>query len=372
MRKIQAQAPGKLFLAGEYAVVHSYQPAIIMAVDRVLTVTISETREPKGVLITNQNPTPIAWQWENHQLTTQKSGENFPLIWHLITTVQRFARLEGKGFTEQPFNLTITSELDHTNGQKLGLGSSGALSVALVKALLAWYQLDMHLDTQVFDSLVFKLIAITHREFGLRGSLGDVACAITGGILYYTNFDREWFTKQEISDDAVFMTLLHTDWPGLILTPLLWPKAWYLNVVWSTQSVSTEQLLQAHADTKSNEAQFLADAKHTVEQIQTAINHADWSAFKTTIQTNFEQIKAYTAQKQKPYLTSIFITAEQQLRDKDAIFKIAGAGAGDCAYAITNYAQTTQAVQTAWKRAGLTTLDLNPYYRKEAKDAEKS
>ena len=38
--KVVTKVPGKLFLAGEYAVVESGNPAVIAAVDRYLTVSI--------------------------------------------------------------------------------------------------------------------------------------------------------------------------------------------------------------------------------------------------------------------------------------------------------------------------------------------
>ncbi|MFX3985532.1 phosphomevalonate kinase, partial [Streptococcus suis] len=42
--KVQVKIPGKLFLAGDYAVVEAGYPAVIAAVDQYLTVTI-ETRD---------------------------------------------------------------------------------------------------------------------------------------------------------------------------------------------------------------------------------------------------------------------------------------------------------------------------------------
>ena len=42
--KVVTKVPGKLFLAGEYAVVESGNPAVIAAVDRYLTVSIECSR----------------------------------------------------------------------------------------------------------------------------------------------------------------------------------------------------------------------------------------------------------------------------------------------------------------------------------------
>ena len=42
---IQASAPGKLFIAGEYAVVTNAHPAILVAVNQFITVTLEEAED---------------------------------------------------------------------------------------------------------------------------------------------------------------------------------------------------------------------------------------------------------------------------------------------------------------------------------------
>ena len=64
---ITSKAPGKLFIAGEYAVVEPGHGAIIAAVSRYLTVTIDETTSV-GTLTSTQNPDVVVeWTRENEQ-----------------------------------------------------------------------------------------------------------------------------------------------------------------------------------------------------------------------------------------------------------------------------------------------------------------
>ena len=51
---IQATAPGKLFIAGEYAVVTPGQPALIAAVNRYLTVDLTPSLEEVGTIYSTQ------------------------------------------------------------------------------------------------------------------------------------------------------------------------------------------------------------------------------------------------------------------------------------------------------------------------------
>ena len=55
---ITSKAPGKLFIAGEYAVVEPGHVAIIAAVSRYLTVTINEASSV-GTLTSTQNSNVI-------------------------------------------------------------------------------------------------------------------------------------------------------------------------------------------------------------------------------------------------------------------------------------------------------------------------
>ena len=65
---ITSKAPGKLFIAGEYAVVEPGHGAIVAAVSRYLTVTIDESTSV-GTLTSTQNPDVIV-EWT-------REGEHF-------------------------------------------------------------------------------------------------------------------------------------------------------------------------------------------------------------------------------------------------------------------------------------------------------
>ena len=50
---IEVTTPGKLFIAGEYAVVEPGHPAIIVAVDQFVTVTVEETTDEGSIHLHN-------------------------------------------------------------------------------------------------------------------------------------------------------------------------------------------------------------------------------------------------------------------------------------------------------------------------------
>lgn len=361
MSQINYQAPGKLFLAGEYAVTKSYQRALLVPVNRFLSVHLVPTSETQGTMNTNQIAQTITWEFSNrHVKYHEKAGQSFALIWALIEHVSEYAEKQlDNSITLQPFHLTIESELDATDGTKYGLGSSGALSVALTKALVHFY---LGPEQAKDPLLIFKLIAVTHSDLNMLGSLGDVACQLLRTPVIYQNWNREWFSQQ-IKNHDNWIDLISKDWPGLQLIPVPWPKQWQLAVVWSQSASSTEKLLKSlqtknQKQMKDFSHQFKTDSETTLLGIQSAIESQDWEAMKTHIANNYRQIKAYTNQQDKPYLTSTFITANNEIAMLDCVFKIAGAGAGDCAYALCQDDKTKDLVIKKWQEAHLTPLPL--------------
>ncbi len=76
--------------------------------------------------------------------------------------------------------------------KKYGLGSSAAVTVATVKAILRFYGVKMS------NELVYKLSAISHYSVQGNGSAGDIAASVYGGWLAYQTFDKK-MVKARIS-----------------------------------------------------------------------------------------------------------------------------------------------------------------------------
>src|SRR5699024_9258666 len=94
---IKVAAPGKLFIAVEYAVVRYGKAALLTTVDAFLHLTLEANSGQNGYLITNQADHPLAWTYDvNGQVVSDdpEAGE-FPLIWQAIQTVMAYAEAVG-------------------------------------------------------------------------------------------------------------------------------------------------------------------------------------------------------------------------------------------------------------------------------------
>jgi phosphomevalonate kinase len=112
---MNASAPGKLFLVGEYAVLDG-GPALLVPVTQRANVTIEAADKSKVI----SHTTAV------EKLSLEEALQQFPLLQATITELDCLEQLE-----HSQLNLD-TSEF-FKNNVKLGLGSSAALTVALVK-----------------------------------------------------------------------------------------------------------------------------------------------------------------------------------------------------------------------------------------------
>lgn len=171
MNRIEASAPGKLVLLGEYAVLDG-APALVLAVDRRARVTCTpcagdawQVISPTLGLDARLRITPNGPAWG-----TEHAPE---LEW--VATL--FARLPFVT-SLPPCRVELDSDafhLDHAGArEKLGLGSSAALTVALLGALHA-------LGGQPPPTLAECVDAHRAVQHG-RGSGIDIAASLHGGL----------------------------------------------------------------------------------------------------------------------------------------------------------------------------------------------
>jgi phosphomevalonate kinase len=173
VEKVTASAPGKAVISGEYAVLAG-SPALSMALDRRAAVTIApRDAAHHEVVAPGYIDTPL-------QFDVTASGE-FDWI-DSLPSPGAFALLEAvwrrAGVSERaPLSMTLDTRpfVDPGSGQKLGIGSSAALAVALAVAFKT--------RSACTDS-VFDIAADAHRAFqGGKGSGVDIATALHGGMI---------------------------------------------------------------------------------------------------------------------------------------------------------------------------------------------
>lgn len=185
------QVPGKLFIAGEYAVVEAGEPAIIGAVTSYLTLNIEETNEPVSTLWSSQNPDLTVRFTRSLDGLLQASSNEYPLLQTALTLGELYLKAIMPDWTAKSFAIHITSALDDQKShKKYGLGSSGAVVVAVIKGIFQLYGMSYT------DEIIYKLAVLTALQHQKMGSFGDMASNSYGGVIYYQSPDREYLLDQ--------------------------------------------------------------------------------------------------------------------------------------------------------------------------------
>lgn len=355
MTSVEASAPGKLYIAGEYAVVEPGHSAVLVAVDQFLTVKVEKSAEAGSILSKQYSASPLRWTRENGEMVLDKRENPFHYLLAAIDQTERYVKESGKELSI--YHLTVESELDSSSGKKYGLGSSAAVTVATVRALLKYYEMDFS------DELVFKLSSLAHLTLNSNGSYGDIAAATYTGWLAYSSFDREW-VKEKLPHTSI-RELTQVEWPHLSIERLTPPNSLRLLIGWTGSPASTTQLVDQVKKKREAKAasyqQFLSDSKHCVETMVQAFREYDIIRIQEAIRENRRLLKTMSESTgvsiETPTLRALCELAETF----HGAAKSSGAGGGDCGIALFDQKAGLLDLVSKWEEKGITLLPLQVY-----------
>ena len=352
---ITSKAPGKLFIAGEYAVVEPGHGAIVAAVSRYLTVTI-DTATSLGTLTSTQNPDVIVEWTREGELFSVKTDHPYKLVEEAILVAEQYVR-ETSTPTNALYSLSITSELDDAKrGIKYGLGSSGAVVVATIQAVLDFY------NSPRTSLLVYKLSVLTNLRLSQRGSFGDIAASSFGGMVYYTSPDRSALLKQ--LQNKSIKEICDTDWKDLTIERLPKIPDFTLLVGWTGQVAITDSLIQATEKKRKVETdsafykEFLNKSHAIVQGLQSAWKNKDIKALQEGIRANRALLNEFAQVMQLEIETPALQTLCDLAEQVGACAKTSGAGGGDCGICFTQNEQQRQQIENQWAKAQIQVLPL--------------
>lgn len=357
-RTAEVRAPGKLYIAGEYAVVETGLPAILVAVDRYVTVRVTAATGTGHITSDHYTQSRLEWRRDDdgdrRMIVDDKAPFDFVLAAARIVEEAAVAL----GTPLEIFDLDISSELDDDSGRKFGLGSSAAVTVATVRALCEFYRLDLTRMDQL------KLALLASIAVQASGSGGDVAASMFGGWIAYTSFDREWARAER--DVRPLIDLVTMDWPGLSVERVCPPDRLRLLVGWTGSPASTSRLVGDVQSRKQGEGmdytRFLADSRRCVNSLVTALNNEDAVGIGAGIRRNRELLRELGEHSgttiETPTLRRLIEIAEEC----GGAAKTSGAGGGDCGIVlIDGEGADVDALLAAWERADIRALNLHEH-----------
>ncbi|MFD4001302.1 phosphomevalonate kinase [Streptomyces rubiginosohelvolus] len=356
-------APGKLFVAGEYAVVEPGVPAVLVAVDREITVTASLTDGADIVISSDLVPRAVTWRWRDGRLhaagTSDGDGDGARGgLAHVVSAVETVRELLAeRGLPLPGLEISISSRL-HDNGRKYGLGSSGAVTVATIDALTSLCGTDLSLDAR------YRLAVISSAGIDPKGSGGDLAASTWGGWIAYQAPDRAFvldLTRRHGIGEA-----LRTSWPGFMVRRLPAPRGLTLEVGWTGSPASTTWLVSGlHRRTWRGTASHRAFVETSTDFVRasiTAIEDGDDQSLLRQIRRARQELARLDDEVGlgifTPELTALCAAAETV----GGAAKPSGAGGGDCGIALLDAGATHDIshVRQRWATAGVLSLPVRP------------
>lgn len=351
---ITEKAPGKLYIAGEYAVLEQECPAVLVAVNQFVYVSITKNTTGTGLIHSKQySQDSIHWIRQGSRMVIDNRDNPFEYILSAISFTERYC-LE-QGINMKVYDIHVNSDLDSADGKKYGLGSSAAVTVATVKAILHFY--GVKLDNE----LIYKLSTISHYSVQGNGSAGDIAASVYGGWIAYQTFNKQWL-KDELAHKSL-ATVVNEAWPGLKIELLTPPEGMQLTIGWSQKPASTSRLVdetnanKVALDTEYN--RFLYDSRQCVLQMIRGFEKNDIGLIKKQIRINRKLLQHFATINhiaiEIPRLTKLIKIAESF----GGAAKTSGAGNGDCGIVITDTKTDTNALENEWRKNGIMPLNFH-------------
>ena len=323
---IAVKTCGKLYWAGEYAILEPGQLALIKAIPIYMKgeIAFSDSYRIYSDLFdfaVDLTPNP-----------------DYSLIQETIALVEDF--LVYRGQTLQPFSLEIRGKMER-EGKKFGLGSSGSVVVLVIKALLALYNLS------VDQNLLFKLASAVLLKRGDNGSMGDLACIVTEDLVLYQSFDRQkvatWLKEENLE------TVLERDW-GFSISQVKPTLECDFLVGWTKEvAVSSHMVKQIKQNINQN---FLSSSKEMVTCLVEALEQGKTEKIIEQVERASKLLEGLSVDIYTPSLRQL----KKASQDLQVVAKSSGAGGGDCGIALSFDAQSTETLKNRWLNLGIELL----------------
>ncbi|WP_040912162.1 phosphomevalonate kinase [Lentibacillus jeotgali] len=350
---LTVKVPGKLMVAGEFAVLEKYQKLVVMAVNRFVFATLKESNENRLSLETF-DLNNMTWQYKVDGVHVKTSDKRVKFVEEAMTVVYTY--LKEYNLNPAPFHLSIRSELDDASGRKYGLGSSAAVVTSVVAAILTKY-----LPEKPSEKLVFKLAAISHVKTQGSGSGADVAASSYGGFLQYASFQADWLRGAYYEGDSI-SALVNKDWPYFHVRPIRLPAELYMCIGWTGKPASTHDLVQGITRLKTTDVslyeQFLAASGRAVNTFLDGISGEDPSSIIDGTKQNRAALAAVGRYANVEIETPLLKTLCDLAEEYGGAGKPSGAGGGDCGIAFLPSRESAEELMKAWEQSGIKPLDI--------------
>jgi phosphomevalonate kinase len=361
---VTVSAPGKLVVAGEWAILDVGNPGLIASVNKRVFAAFDES-ERIAVTIDDFGLSGLkadfdgkSLSWERELSEQEKKDTLFIKV--SIETALRYLG-ECRPFSVRTWGDETNIEVDGTL-KKVGFGSSAASVVAVIGGILRFNGMDI--SSRKGRDAVYKLATMAH--FFAQGKVGsafDVAASTYGGIFVYKRFDPKWL-EGRLNSGADLRDLAGQPWPSFEVEQLAIPKGFRLLIGWTKESASTTNLVRqlgdwakASTDNDAKRKRIYGEIASLVRELIHAWKKADEEAIIKLLNRNEEMLRELTKVSGVGMETPELRLLHEAAKSAGAAGKLSGAGGGDCGIGVCFDDETAAAIKAAWEEKGLRFID---------------
>ncbi|MDO8553862.1 MAG: hypothetical protein Q7S22_03590 [Candidatus Micrarchaeota archaeon] len=344
---ITASAPGKILLIGGYSVLERPNFAYVLAVDAYVHATVKPRKDDKILIDIPQFKITI-------ETTTSEIGtqNNIPAKFVLNAIKIVLDYLKFKHISVSGFEITTQSDKQFSvEGGKSGLGSSAAVTVATVAAILKLFKIT---DIDLLHTLAQYAHALSQ---GKVGSGFDVAASCFGSV-GYSRYSPEKLTIDSLG--KLFETELDYDVMGVNMPPGFKLLAASFPKDSMSTTFSVNKVMEFKKNNKNNYLTIMDKLNEANEEAIDSLEMEDLNSFVKF----FEEGRVLTKELGK--LAGVGIETdehtkliEESKQNGAFVCKLPGAGGGDSIVALCKSEQDKINLKKFWKKKGLKILDVN-------------
>ncbi|MDO8634587.1 MAG: phosphomevalonate kinase [archaeon] len=353
---IEVAAPGKLMLSGEWSVLEIGNPAIVLAIDKKAKTKISPS---ESIVVTAEQVgvknAKAVFDGEKIVFLGLSPAQEKGMVF-VKSGIEIALRYLGEKKVEiKGFHLETDSRELHESGEKLGFGSSAAITTSVVFAVLLQHGVEPE------NEGIFKLSTLAH--YFAQGKIGsgfDVAATVMGGALVYTRFDPSHIERLALKPITQALT---EKWPGLSMKKISLPENMFFLVINTGKKADTRELVKKmkkfRTEKKHDYFRLVNAVRETTVSLAEALEKEDQERIIFLLKKNRLILKELGQKSGTNLETSELTRIIEEAEPLGCAAKFSGAGGGDNAIAVCFGKEKKQELLNAFKNKGFRVIEAS-------------
>ena len=353
---IKVSAPGKLCIAGEWAVLEKGNPMIAVAVEKRVFAKIKKSKDRHTYIsIRDFKIKNLKALFVDKKLNFEKKlnkKEKKDTLFIKIAIESALSYLNEAGFLKietwrEKAILTKTKQI-----KKVGFGTSAASVVATTAGIFKFY--GKNIKTKASKEKIYKLSTISHYlAQGKVGSGFDTAASTFGGLFVYKRFDPEWL-KDQFEKEKSIKEIVDIKWPSFYFRRIKQPKDFNLLVGWTQKTSSTSKMVKDlyhwKEENKLEYEKIIKAIKNLVKKLIIAFQSNHKEKIINLIRKNEEYLKKLGNKSGVNIETKTLALLSKIANENGGAGKLSGAGGGDCGIAVIFDKGKIKKIKKEWKK----------------------